>query len=221
MTGEYKTGIIEPMKTPVRQKGKTMSRFRTVFACCLVFLPLTAGCSDNEAREKQRQAQEEALKQQAQRDDRMQAEARERQQQAAKSLGVPVCDAPRLSADIAMEIVLIPAGRFIMGSKLSAADLGRRFGGKEWEGTNALPQREVTISKSFYMGVYEVTQSQWRAVMGTEPWNKDKTLYGVKLGDNYPAAHISWDAASEFCEKLSKITGKKVTLPTGAQWEYA
>ena len=80
------------------------------------------------------------------------------------------------------------------------------------------PQREVTISKPFYMGIYEITQSQWKSVMGTEPWDGKSC---VKSGTNNAASYISWDNASRFCELLSKKTGKKVTLPTEAQWEYA
>jgi formylglycine-generating enzyme required for sulfatase activity len=68
------------------------------------------------------------------------------------------------------------------------------------------------------MGIHEVTQSQWRAVMGSEPWKGEKY---TQSGANNAASYISWDDAAKFCETLSKKTGKQVVLPTEAQWEYA
>ena len=106
-----------------------------------------------------------------------------------------------------MKLVLIPAGTFLMGSP--AMEKGRE--------KNEGPQRQVTISKFLYVGIYEVTQSQWRAVMGTEPWSGNKY---AQSGANNAASYISWNDASKFCELLSKKTGKKVSLPTEAQWEY-
>ena len=117
-----------------------------------------------------------------------------------------------LGNGVTMKLVLIPAGKFLMGSP--ATELSRWKVRDKEEG----PQRQVTISKPFYMGVCEVTQVQWRAVMGTEPW-KDKPH--AKSGDNNAASHISWDDASKFCKILMKKTGKNITLPTEAQWEYA
>ncbi len=108
----------------------------------------------------------------------------------------------------------IPAGKFLMGSPVTEqAGRGVR---RDHEG----PRREVTISKTFYMGIYEITQVQWKAVMGTEPWNTVSRTF-TELGDNYAANEISWDKATKFCQTLSKKTGRNVTLPTEAQWEYA
>lgn len=107
-----------------------------------------------------------------------------------------------------MKLKLIPAGKFLMGSPDN--ELERQVD----EG----PQHEVTISKPFYMGVYGVTQAQWRAVMGSEPW-AGKT--DAKSAAKNAASYISWDDASEFCKALSKKTGRKVMLPTEAQREYA
>jgi sulfatase modifying factor 1 len=64
----------------------------------------------------------------------------------------------------------------------------------------------------------EVTQGQWKAVMGTEPW---KGTQYVKEGPDYPASYVSWDDAVEFCKKLSEKEGKTYRLPTEAEWEYA
>lgn len=101
-----------------------------------------------------------------------------------------------------LEMVLIPAGTFTMGSPDSEAGRSKDEG----------PQHRVTL-QSFYMGKYEVTQAEWQAVMGTNP-SKFK-------GDNLPVENVSWDDAQEFCRKLSQMTGKEYRLPTEAEWEYA
>jgi sulfatase modifying factor 1 len=113
-----------------------------------------------------------------------------------------------LGNKVTMKLALIPAGKFLMGSPKE--EKGRL----DSEG----PQYEVTISKPFYMGVYEVTQEQWTAVMGTAPW-KGKEY--AKDGATHAANYVSWDDATDFCKKVSTKTGKTVSLPTEAQWEYA
>jgi formylglycine-generating enzyme required for sulfatase activity len=91
---------------------------------------------------------------------------------------------------------------FTMGSPASEANR-----------SNDEIQHEVTISKPFYLGVTEVTQEQYEAVMGNNPSN-------FKDAKN-PVERVSWDDAVEFCKKLSSKTGKTVRLPTEAEWEYA
>ena len=108
---------------------------------------------------------------------------------------------------IGMELVLIPAGKFRMGSPPS--EKGRD---KDEE------QKDVELTRSFYLGKTEVTQAQWRAVTGTEPW---KGKDSVHERDNYPATYVSWDDAQEFCRKLSKTENRTYRLPTEAEWEYA
>ena len=108
-----------------------------------------------------------------------------------------------LGNNVKMRLVLIPAGKFMMGSP--ATEAGRY--------SNEGPQHEVTLSKPFYMGVYEVTQEQYEQVMGKNP--------SALKGARNPVEQVSWDDAAEFCRKLSARTGKKVALPTEAQWEYA
>jgi formylglycine-generating enzyme required for sulfatase activity len=120
-----------------------------------------------------------------------------------------------ISNSIGMEMVLIKHGNFIMGSPKT--ELGD--GGKHIEDES--PQHEVRISRDFYMAQTEVTQGQWKAIMGTEPW-KGKEY--VKEGENYPASYVSWFQAGEFCKKLSEQEekqGRKYRLPTEAEWEYA
>jgi formylglycine-generating enzyme required for sulfatase activity len=101
-----------------------------------------------------------------------------------------------------IEMVLIPVGTFMMGSPDSEA--GRVIA----EG----PQHQVSV-QSFYLGKYEVTQAQYKAVMGTNPSNFK--------GNNLPVENVSWDDATEFCRRLSQMTGKEYRLPSEAEWEYA
>ncbi len=105
-----------------------------------------------------------------------------------------------LGSGVSMRLCLVPAGRFMMGNE-------RRPGEKR------ASQCEVTISKPFYMGIYEVTQKQYQQLMGKNP-SADK-------GDDNPVETVSWDEVIAFCKKLSEKTGKKVRLPTEAEWEYA
>jgi len=114
-----------------------------------------------------------------------------------------------LGNNITMKLVRIPSGKFLMGSPEAESDRDDDEG----------PQREVTISKQFYIGIYEVSQSQWYAVMGSEPWKG--RWYCDKAGPGTPVCCLDWNDANKFCEMLSKKTGKKVVLPTEAQWEYA
>lgn len=86
------------------------------------------------------------------------------------------------------------------------------------------PSRYVTVN-SFYMGMLEVTQSQWEKVMGTSVYqqknkaNPDGPMRGT--GADYPMYYVSWEEAREFCRRLSQQTGKTYRLPTEAEWEYA
>jgi sulfatase modifying factor 1 len=79
-------------------------------------------------------------------------------------------------------------------------------------------QHTVTISKAFYIQTTEVTQRQWKAVMGTEPWKGESC---GKEGPNYAATYVSWDDAVAYCQELSEKEGKTYRLPTEAEWEYA
>lgn len=113
---------------------------------------------------------------------------------------------------VTIEMVEIPAGKFLMGSLLN----------EEGHGTDEGPQHEVTISQSFYMGKYQVTQAQWRAIARLPKVNADMPPdpSGFK-GDKLPVERVSWEHAMEFCERLSRATGKSYRLPTEAEWEYA
>ena len=108
-----------------------------------------------------------------------------------------------LGNGVSMELVLIPAGEFTMGSP--AAEEGHE--------DDESPQWRVTVSEPFYMGVHEVTQEQYQAVMGENP--------GYLKGAKNPVERVSWNEAMEFCIKLSDGAGMNVGLPTEAEWEYA
>ena len=127
------------------------------------------------------------------------------------------CDVPgtkrRFTNTICMKMVLIPAGEFQMGSKLSAKEVAARYGGKaEWF-VREHPRHTVEITNAFYIGATEVTQAQYEALMADNPSNPK--------GPNLPVAKVSWHEAVEFCKRLSAKEGKTYRLPTEAEWEYA
>lgn len=101
---------------------------------------------------------------------------------------------------LGMRFVLIPKGSFIMGS-------GQDF--------NDGPPHEVALSRPFWLGVHEVTQEQFRAVMGFNP-----SWLAYRAGDR-PVDSVSWFDAVKFCSILSEREGRVYRLPTEAEWEYA
>jgi formylglycine-generating enzyme required for sulfatase activity len=104
------------------------------------------------------------------------------------------------------EMVRVDGGSFTMGCQD-----GRDKDCFDWE----KPARTVQVS-SFSIGKYEVTQAQWRAVMGSDP----EELYN-KGCDNCPVEQVSWNDTQEFIQKLNSLTGERYRLPTEAEWEYA
>ena len=113
-----------------------------------------------------------------------------------------------------IELVRIPAGDFLMGDKQGAND--------------EKPVSRVKIKKGFWMSSREISLKQFRAFRAQTKngWYdmhyKDQVNRGYDMNDEaLPAIRISWNDAMAFCEWLSKKTGKKVTLPSEAQWEWA
>lgn len=104
------------------------------------------------------------------------------------------------------EMVVIPAGSFDMGSLASEA--GRV--------SDEDPRRIVQIAQPFALGRSEVTQQQWRDVMGSDPADLENA--GC---DNCPVGNVNWKETQEFLRKLSKKTGQTYRLPSEAEWEYA
>ncbi len=108
-----------------------------------------------------------------------------------------------------MELVLILPGTFSMGSPDSET-------GHE---PTEEPVHEVKATDAFYIGKYEVTQAQWKSVMGENP--------SEALGDDKPVEQVTWNRTQDFFEKLSKMSldfafaGLTFRLPSEAEWEYA
>ncbi len=137
-----------------------------------------------------------------------------------------------LGKGLSLRLLEIPAGRFWMGSP--PEELDRR----ENEG----PQHEVII-KSFFLSQTPITQAQWRKVARweereNESWGREldanpswfqnrdgqgeaRLLEGETSTDQRPVERVSWGDAMEFCARLSQRTGRRYTLPSEAQWEYA
>jgi len=119
----------------------------------------------------------------------------------------------QIAAATGIKLVPIPAGTFTMGSPDDEADRGSDEG----------PQTDVTLTRDFYLGATDVTQSQYAAVMGANP----SDFKGA--GKDAPVEQVSWDDAMAFCQKLTareQAAGRLpaafvFTLPTEAQWEYA
>ena len=107
-----------------------------------------------------------------------------------------------MTNSIAMNLAYIAPGEFAMGSPKTES-------GREGHET----QHKVTLTKGFYIGIYTVTQAQWKAVMG-EGASRFK-------GDDLPVDEVLWTDAVIFCKKLSEKEGRRYRLPTEAEWEYA
>ena len=121
-----------------------------------------------------------------------------------------------------LQMVYVEGGTFMMGATPEQGD--------DAEDAEK-PVHSVTLD-SYYIGKYEVTQAQWKAVMGTTlEQQKDKGIeYSdyepevwpfLGVGDTYPMYSVSWEEAQTFCVELSEMTGRKYRLPTEAEWEYA
>jgi len=116
----------------------------------------------------------------------------------------PMVHSP-LIQELINNMVLVQGGAFTMGCT-------DEQGSDCWDDEN--PAHQVTVS-SFYIGKYEVTQAQWKAVMGSD---KDSSTF---KGDYLPVEQVRWDEAQEFIGKLNAQTGKQYRLPTEAEWEFA
>ena len=111
-----------------------------------------------------------------------------------------------LSDTVNLDMIWIKPGTFLMGGEL---------------GRNNEIQHEVTLTKEYWIGKYEVTQAQYETIMASNP--------SMFKGDDMPVDNISWDHAMSFCKALTEIEktagrlpeGYEYTLPTEAQWEYA
>ena len=129
-------------------------------------------------------------------------QAQEEQQSLAKTLGLAVETTVDLGRGVNLAMILIPQGKFIMGSPLS--EPGHK--GDEL-------QHQVVFSRPYFIGKYEVTQEQWETVMGDNP----SQTKGAKL----PVTNISWNDCQNFISKLNAKTESNYRFPTEAEWEFA
>jgi formylglycine-generating enzyme required for sulfatase activity len=116
-----------------------------------------------------------------------------------------------LGNGVDLDLVKIPAGQFMMGAvdKEKSAKL------------NEYPQHLVRVP-TFYMGIYPVTQAQWAAIAALPKIKQDLRLNPSHFkGADRPVELVNWLEAVEFCERLSKKTGRTYRLPSEAEWEYA
>ena len=153
---------------------------------------------------------------------------------AGKASEMPAQKAVDLGGGTRLEMVLIPAGSFLMGDNTGLDD--------------EKPAHKVTITKPFYLGQYEVTVEQFRKFVeatgyatdaekgtgfqGAFGWNRDMMEFqmndeyswrntGFAQLDTHPVVNVSWNDAMEFCRWLSRKEGSTFRLPTEAEWEYA
>ena len=129
----------------------------------------------------------------------------------------PAGDRPAESTAAGNDVtmMLVPAGRYLAGSP--ATERARKS-------TEA--QRDITIGSPFLLSMTEITQGQFKGLMGTEPWAGRPF---VRVGEHYPATWVSWDDAVAYCERLTerhRAAGRlsaqdRFRLPTEVEWEYA
>ncbi len=121
-----------------------------------------------------------------------------------------------LKNEIGLEFVLIPEGKFIMGSIVNDENLRVK--------SEELPQRQVTILKPFYLGRFEVTQGQWRKVAQLQKVDRDLKESPSHFNgcDECPVENISWEECQEFIARLNALNDNyKYRLPSEAEWEYS
>lgn len=126
------------------------------------------------------------------------------QRDYANEAGLPVARDLDLGGGVTLGLVLVPPGEFMMGSPAEP----QRYRYEDDE----RPRHRVRITRPFYIGIQEVTQAQYRAIMNANPSDRE--------GADLPVETVSWADAASFCRKLSEKTGLGVRLPTEAEWEY-
>ena len=126
------------------------------------------------------------------------------------SAATPAATVTHQVGDVSFKMLLVAPGTFMMGAPDSDED------------ATALekPAHKVTLTKYYYLGMTEVTQALWMAVMGSNP-----SAYSSRLNyvDDFqrPVETVSWNECQEFITKLNEMTGQHFRLPTEAEWEYA
>jgi formylglycine-generating enzyme required for sulfatase activity len=112
-------------------------------------------------------------------------------------------------------MVYVPGGTFNIGEKVSGASpKGPSRPGAPRIGPGAMSKGHPITLKSFYIGKFEITQKQWKEILGNNPST-------FKDCENCPVEQVSWEDVQNFLNALNQKTGKKYRLPTEAEWEYA
>lgn len=130
-----------------------------------------------------------------------------------------------------LEMVEIPPGSFLMGTSYAEAEgvteeykrhlneSTKRYGDQYVP--QEIPRHSVQLA-GFFIGRFEVTQEQWRAVAKLPKLSRDLASDPSYFkGDQLPVDTVSWEDAREFCNRLSQSTGRRYRLPSEAEWEYA
>jgi formylglycine-generating enzyme required for sulfatase activity len=123
------------------------------------------------------------------------------------------------------ELVVLAAGRFLMGSSPQERALALEAGArKPWLEREA-PQHGVSIERPFAMARHPVTVGQWREFVLANRWKGSGDVNwaspGFKQADEHPVVGVSWEDAQRYVRWLSARTGKRYRLPSEAEWEYA
>jgi formylglycine-generating enzyme required for sulfatase activity len=135
--------------------------------------------------------------------------ARRMQRETAAKLGLPAEETLDLGEGVHIRLVLIPPGRFWMGSPATEAD--REKGG--WGACAPENLHEVILTRPFYLGKTEVTQEQYQRLMGSNPSKSPDS--------KMPVETVTWEQSVAFCVKLGEVSKRVGRLPTEAEWEWA
>ena len=130
------------------------------------------------------------------------------------SAGLPTQLHLPLAPGVNLELVLVPAGEFILGAATGDPDES--------------PESRAVVARPFYLGCYEVTNAEYAVFRPAQDsgviseTNKDQNERGIPVnGPRQPVVRVSWNDAAAFCDWLSQRTGRKCVLPTEVQWEWA
>jgi formylglycine-generating enzyme required for sulfatase activity len=168
------------------------------------------------AAEKRRADEEAAARAKAETDARVRAEAARREPALSVVPGSGQSFRDRLAdgseCAFCPEMVVVPAGSFMMGSPESEAERRSAEG----------PQRRVTIAKPFAVGKFEVTFAEWDACVAGRGCQSNRSPSDEGWGkDRRPVINVSWNDAKNYVAWLSRTTGKTYRLLSEAEWEYA
>ena len=148
------------------------------------------------------------------------------------SASSPVADSEGVLRDrfldgsgVAPDLVLIPTGRFQMGSPEHERKKAMEAGSQQSWVERETPQHWVGIEKPIAMGRFPITVGQWREFVGATGWQAGAEFNwaepGYRQADDHPVVGVSWHDALAYAAWLSAATGQRYRLPSEAEWEYA